>query len=130
MGKPDDCAGLSILHFRWLDGERCALLPSRAIPATGCYWSKAEDGLLKVSRHRVNRLLSCAKAEVTCLRSSLNFREETLTTGIAAYLMEQIPNRASHIFFDPDPRFISRVKKQYFSNRLRRPSLEIQTVRA
>jgi hypothetical protein len=49
------------------------------------------------------------------------------TTGIATYLMEQIPDRASHIF-DPEPQFISRVEKLYFSNRLRRPSLEIQTV--
>jgi len=27
--------------------------------------------------------------------------------------MEQIPDRASHIF-DPDPQFILRVEKQYF----------------
>jgi hypothetical protein len=78
MGKPDDCAGLPICILG-LDGECCALLPSQAVPATGSYRSKAEDGLLKVLRHRVEQTTFVRKTEITCLRSSLNFREVPLT---------------------------------------------------
>jgi hypothetical protein len=79
MGKPDDCAGLPILHFRGLDGGARRSLPSRAVLARGSYRSKAEDGLLKVLRHRVEQTAFVRKTEITCLHSSLNFREVTLT---------------------------------------------------
>jgi hypothetical protein len=81
---------------------RYALQPSQAVPATGSYKSKAEDGLLKVLRHRVEQTTFVRKTRdhLSPLKSELPGGDVD-TTGIAAYLMEQIPDRASHIF---DPR--------------------------